>query len=130
MELTAFGREMQRQMRLNIVLIMRLVSEQNSAMEANQRWTAIMTLLSRPWLLVGSLVDVPLRDAHGRDRRVTDSTVVNMLCFVVFWREKIENEKESGERVSQPGTWQQCVLPLSFHHFPSESTDPTRVAAS
>jgi hypothetical protein len=90
-------------------------------MEANQQWTTIITLPSRPWLLVGSLlvgrnteeatillvgdqllgpkgallvdlllvessppryfallvgsrlVDVPLRDTHGRDTKVTNS---------------------------------------------------------
>jgi hypothetical protein len=53
-----------------------------------------------------------------------------MLCFVVVWREKIENEKESGERVSQHGTRQLRVLHSTFHPFPSERIDPTRVAAS
>jgi hypothetical protein len=43
-------------------------------MEANQQWTTIITLPSRPWLLVGSLVDVPLRDTHGRDTKVANST--------------------------------------------------------
>jgi hypothetical protein len=61
------------------------------------------------------------------------SLLLLLLLLLLFGcgTPKIENEKESGDQVSQHGTtWQQCVvLPMTFRSFLSARTDPTRVAA-